>query len=162
MNENEVKKTVTEEKGAVVDVATGTAKIPHGEGVRVENLNQAKYVLDDTPANRAILAAVLARNGFHREAAELRGEKYEPSVSGSVKNFVTENTNLLKGMATIAIGAATYYLGKKALQFLSRKMGWTLFIGTSDVPLNEATEVTVKPFPAPRRREAPQTPMASA
>lgn len=156
MDTVEVKKVSVEEKGAAVDMRSGDAKIPDGSSVRNETLNQSKYVLDDTPRNRELLAKLLAKNGFPREAAELRGKPYEEGFVVSAKNLVAENASVIKGLAVVAIGAFTYYVSKKALNLLAKKMGWNLFgnevIPTATIDGSSTTPSSDAPFRTSTRR----------
>ena len=118
-------------KGASVDTTTGNASVPNSNG-GVDSVHvETKVLFEDTYANRQKLARLFEKNGMHAEAAQLRGEKYDPTLTGQLTDVLKDNTSLIRATVVIAIGALTYYVGAKAFSWISKKMGWGIASGAT-------------------------------
>lgn len=156
----DITKQTTVETGSTVNTATGEAKVPNeAGGVDTKHVGQ-KYIFEDTTANRRKLAELFDKAGMHYEAADLRGESYSPTLTSKVIDFLPSAQTVVQGAVVIAIGALTYYVGKKAWGFISRKMGWSQVTAPTQSAAPEQADV--KTFPQGSRRMSPTQMTASA
>lgn len=148
----------TTRAGAVLDPESGKARIPNAEGGVSDDVKQVinvKFGEGAEVLSAKQMAKLLDLNGFHKEAADVRGETYKPSIGNTIKNLATSQITPLKLLVTVVVSGVTYYVAKKGLNFLAKKMGWNLF-GNVVTPMIE--EEPQKKQPAPRARVTAFTP----
>lgn len=118
-------------EGVTTNPQTGESHVPNADGTtHTETMGEGSPGFlfgEDTPAVRHLLSELIKRNALEAEAAAARGQKFNPTMGSRAKSVVSSNITPLKLVGFVVVGGVTYWLGKKALNFLARKMGWNLF-----------------------------------
>lgn len=120
----------TTEQGATHNTATGKTQVPNGQGGVSEETRQKLVDMfgpDTVIMSKGVYDKFVESVGAQAEDAKARGLRYEPKLTERFTNIAKKNINPINLFVAVVVAGGTYYVGKKAGNWIARKMGWNLF-----------------------------------